>query len=516
MRALRATVRGFVQFAVLLVLTLAVRLASADDLVNEARAKMELGQKYFSEGKFAEALAEFEGAYAKQPFKSFLYNAAVAAERAGDRDRAISRYKEFLNAEPNAPDANQIRATIERLQKEDRTAAPSTATATAEIRSALIVLTEPAGAPVSIYERFIVTAPLFDPAKAENPGWKKIATGLVAPVDLPLQPGFYHVEVEAFRDYRRMGTDQKLDPGTLVVYKAGLSQGDFVGKVQIKTPVDGAKIYVDDPAPHKNAPIGSAPSIIELAPGKHTLQVEAPGYERFETTVQVEQGKLIDVQAFLERLPFGYLSLKTKSADGYAIEEMEVSIDGADPVVYPATKPVRLKLPAGTHTIEVDAPGMKAVETSIEIPRGQELPVAASLYETKSLGPAIGTLLFSGFMAGTGGVLFGLRDQDIFEGDGKDVATYVGTGCFIGAGAVLGLSVFFFIYDPQPASTSEASAATEFTATDEKPEPAKDAKKTSLRTNPARSENDSMLRASVGIAPMAQPGAFGLTVLGQF
>ncbi len=78
---------------------------------------MEKGQRLFADAKYADAVDEFSSAYEKHKYTAFLFNAAVAAERAGMRDRAIDLYDRFLKSEPAAPDRAQIEERISALQR---------------------------------------------------------------------------------------------------------------------------------------------------------------------------------------------------------------------------------------------------------------------------------------------------------------------------------------------------------------------------------------------------------------
>ena len=461
---LRTALRRFstLMFALTVVLGVAASAPStarADDdaqaaAVEEARHRMERGQQLFAEEKFSEAMAEFEAAYKVQPYKAFLYNAAVAAERAGDRERAVARYKEFLAAEPNAPDAGQIKGTIDRLEKEDRAAPPTAATEVrADIRSVVIILSEPKGAPAAIWERIIATAPVFDPAKVEQPGWRRVAGSLVTPIDIPLKVGTYHLVVDAYRDFNRSDTELTLQAGTVFIYKAGLSQGAIVGKLQINTPVAGAKVYVDDPL-HKNAPIGNAPGMFDVAPGKHKLSIEAPGYRTFDVEVTIEQGKIKPMQIDLQRDMSGYLTISSDA------DEMKIKIDGVGRGTQAATEgPYRIKLDQGTHDVFVDAKGRHAYKAKLEVLGGRDLPVRVNLSETGGKGGAIGTTILSAASVGAGAALFGLSGSSDFEANEKKNLKYAGIGCFIGAGVFAGLSAFLFVYDPSDPSTAKVGPA---------------------------------------------------------
>jgi len=171
--------------------------------IEAARRRMEKGQLLFSQGHYHKAMLEFEAAYKAMQFGAFLYNAAFAAEKAGDRQRAIAHYREFLASDPGSPDADKIKATIERLKEElsnlppvtsggggaggaepsdggqagGGTPAKATAPVPADeatmagIRSLVLVESDPVGAPLVIYERLVATAAPFD-SKGKNPGWR--------------------------------------------------------------------------------------------------------------------------------------------------------------------------------------------------------------------------------------------------------------------------------------------------------------------------------------------------------
>jgi tetratricopeptide (TPR) repeat protein len=84
-----------------LVLACLVGAAHAD-VAAEARAHYRHGLTLFNEGRFGAAREEFEAGYQLQPLPLFLFNAAQAARRAGDPDRALSLYRQFVAADPQS------------------------------------------------------------------------------------------------------------------------------------------------------------------------------------------------------------------------------------------------------------------------------------------------------------------------------------------------------------------------------------------------------------------------------
>jgi tetratricopeptide (TPR) repeat protein len=460
-------------------------------VVEQARQRMETGQALFSQGRYAQAMAEFEAAYATQPYGAFLYNAAVAAEKAKDLQRAIAHYKEFLASDPNAPDAPEIKAVIDRLEKvlsapPDADAgapgdggapdggatdggaadvAPDAETA-ARMRSLVLLESDPPGAPLVIYERTFPTAP---PWKEGAPGWKKILSGIKTPQDISLNIGHYHVVVEPFQDYHRSETDISLAPGHVYTFKANLSQGAFLGFLKIKSPVEGAKIYVDDPPPHKHAPAGRTPYSGLVESGAHTLWIEAPGYTTYEKKVDVAHGDTVQFVAELEHVDYGYLRIDGNS------DEVTIEIDGQKQEPFKnVTGPVRIKVPAGKHKVVLDASGRKKFRGEIEVPRGQEVGVHATLIDLYPRGKAIGFgVLSAGAIAG--GIVTLPETKIVINKDDPnvdksrvDLFRGVSTGLFIGAGVFTAASLFFSFYDPDPNSLVKLDKAMDLKDEDEK------------------------------------------------
>ena len=64
----------------------------------------------------------------------------------------------------------------------------------------------------------------------------------------------------------------------MLFFKANLSQGAFLGHLDVTANFEGAAIYVDDPPPHKKPPWGRAPHSGLIEPGEHKGWVEAPGH----------------------------------------------------------------------------------------------------------------------------------------------------------------------------------------------------------------------------------------------
>ena len=157
---------------------------------------------------------------------------------------------------------------------------------------------------------------------------------------------------------------------------------------------------------------------------------------------------------------YGYLSI-----DGDAAS-ISVEID-KKPAGTITTKggPLKIKLPAGAHEVVLDADGRKAFSGKIDVPKGQNLPVHAVLSKSYPRGKAVAlNILGAGLI--TGGVFLHLEaEKPLGQPHGEDVkmifniSRYAAWGL---GGLMVGLGVFYAIYDPVPDSTVKEDRALEF------------------------------------------------------
>jgi len=82
---------------------------------NAAQKAFDQGQVAYAEGRWTDAAKAFTEAYKQMPEPNFKYNVAASLDRAGDTRGAVRAYQEYLNAAPHAPDADKVRARIEKL-----------------------------------------------------------------------------------------------------------------------------------------------------------------------------------------------------------------------------------------------------------------------------------------------------------------------------------------------------------------------------------------------------------------
>lgn len=99
-----------------LVLVALLSPAFAADDVATARAHYEKGKHAFDVGRYVEAAHEFELAYDAKDDPALLLNMGQAYRLAGDYPRAVNAYRAFLRNDPNAPNAEELRARIREMQ----------------------------------------------------------------------------------------------------------------------------------------------------------------------------------------------------------------------------------------------------------------------------------------------------------------------------------------------------------------------------------------------------------------
>ena len=126
--------------AALIVVAPAVARADAAADLAEARARFERGAKLYQDGRYRDAIAEFEAAYRLRPHGAIHYNLAQCREKLGEWPQALRSYHDYLRELPKAEDRDQVRKAMRRI--EDRLAAAGV--------QALLVSSDPRGAEVAV------------------------------------------------------------------------------------------------------------------------------------------------------------------------------------------------------------------------------------------------------------------------------------------------------------------------------------------------------------------------------
>ena len=146
-----------------------------------------------------------------------------------------------------------------------------------------------------------------------------------------------------------------------------LERAPAVAKLDLQSTSDGtgtgADVTVD------GAPRGTIPNVIEVAAGRHQVEVRKSGFKNWSQWFDLAEGEhhTHDVALARAEAPAGAL-LVTSDAGG------DVYVDGVRKDVAPA---IITGVPAGDHVIEVRKDGVPPWRQNVTVPSGQQVKVSA-------------------------------------------------------------------------------------------------------------------------------------------
>jgi tetratricopeptide (TPR) repeat protein len=120
---------------VAIVLAAARGAAAAGEKTNEARRLYDEATAAFGVGSYSEAAEKYEASFKLHPEPALLYNAAQAYRMAGNRQRALQLYRNFVRlygSNPRAEDARKHAADLEKALAEGDKGGPTPAPAAPE------------------------------------------------------------------------------------------------------------------------------------------------------------------------------------------------------------------------------------------------------------------------------------------------------------------------------------------------------------------------------------------------
>ncbi len=124
---------------------------------------------------------------------------------------------------------------------------------------------------------------------------------------------------------------------------AGARSGEPSGHIEIVSYTRGARVMIDD------IEVGRLPlrDPITVSPGSYTISISAPGYMTHTETVEVEPRRTVTVDVDL--LAFAGVLVLSSNVDGARVR-IGPRVIGEVPII-------DREIPAGTHTIVVEAEG---------------------------------------------------------------------------------------------------------------------------------------------------------------
>src|SRR5262249_33670077 len=91
--------------------------STPDKALAAAKESFESAQQAFVRGEYAVAAERFLAAYEHKPDPAFLFNIAVAFEKAKQLEKAKGYFTPYLEKDPNASDAAQVKLRLEVINK---------------------------------------------------------------------------------------------------------------------------------------------------------------------------------------------------------------------------------------------------------------------------------------------------------------------------------------------------------------------------------------------------------------
>jgi hypothetical protein len=456
--------------------------APVDLALQEAKAAFEEAQTLYTKDQFEDAAAKFMVAFDKKPFSSFLFNAAVAYEKALQYAKAVDAFQKYLEVEPQARDAVEVRARIDSLKVV--LAPPAAGTKAPEIVAAQVL--------PAIATKGLIIIDSKPPGASVYVDDKAKGVFAITPWQGSLEPKPVKLifEAKGFKPEERL-----VSPRTdkILELYISLSEQHFLGWIEVVSNVPGADIFIDR---QEIGAIGKTPYTGHLKPGKHTLWVQKSGYEVAKKEIEVEPGTATTHTINLELNSYG-----TLKAGGKAGEGGKLSIDGAQVCSLPCEQ----QLKPGEHVLQVQEEGMENYDGKLAVNRADTTFMDLSYSPKPSRVKAWTYAVFSAAFFG-GGIYLGLKGNQVKDDINKDIKDpsklistsdsrkdtgryyYIGADVCLGLGLVTAALTAWNFLESGPPSTA------------------------TFRTTNASTSGS----GKFGFAPMDVPSGAGLAATGRF
>lgn len=296
--------------------------ALADD-ADEADLHFRVGAERYEAADYRGALEHFLASNRLAPNRNVLFNIARSFEQLKQAPDAYRYYWQALDGETDAAARKRVNDALARI-------APNVAT--------LQVETSPPGATVYLDR-------------------KDLGGRGQAPRTLGLAAGKHRVLAELPGYEQAVSAEVDLRLG--VETKVSLKLLPILGTVKVEGSPVGAEVRIDGEE-------GSAACILPCSatttPGRHTLFVSRPGFQTFETQVDVPARGSVNVRARMSAQT-GTLVVNSD------IREALISVDGETSGFTPAV----LALPVGKHKVRVSLSGFRTSEREVVVSRGKQV-----------------------------------------------------------------------------------------------------------------------------------------------
>lgn len=147
------------------------------------------------------------------------------------------------------------------------------------------------------------------------------------------------------------------------------------------SPIPNAEIRLDGNL------VGNGNGDVSAAPGPHTIEVRAPGYQPYSTQVNVTSGVSVSVNAVLAAMA-GTVRVVITVPSGQAVNGISVRLDNQPQTV--SNNLATFEATPGQHLVSISAPGFVDENQTVTVQPAQEALVAVTL---RAGAPTTGTLV---------------------------------------------------------------------------------------------------------------------------
>jgi hypothetical protein len=456
--------------------------AAPDKALTSAKEAFEAAQAAFVRGDFSAAAEKFLAAYDHKPFPAFLFNVAVSYEKAKQLEKAKQYFERYLEKDPNAPDAAQVKLRLDVIGKllappPPPPAAPPAGAPGNPDGGAPPAGTPPApggaapGAPAPPPAAFAPPPPPVLPDidtkglvvidskpqgatiylndKRSGPFGKTPWQG-----SLESKPVRLLLEAKGWKPEERQITPRS---DKLIDVYIALSEEHYLGWIEITSNIPGADVYIDR---RDIGAVGRTPFTGHLKPGPHTIMLDRFGYESVEQTIDVKPGTATQYSILMKGSDKGWVTVTGRGAAGgrLVIDDRPV-----------CTLPCRVEVAPGRRDVRVEREGMEDYQGKLDVGRGTETTIDVQLNprppRTRQISTAVVALVLIG-----GGAVMGHLSQQTKDSINNDIAggqlvdsgdsrflrgklEAIGADVLYGLGGIVAITAAFGLFSHGPEST---------------------------------------------------------------
>ena len=423
--------------ACLVVLVAAAPAVAQDEKTEEAKKHFDAAKGLFDKGDYAGAADAFLSAYAAKPFAAFLFNAAVAYEKAKNLPKAIEMFRLYLQKDPKAADREDVEKRIiaHEIELERKTSAPSA--------------TQPA-APAAALPDVKTKGLVFIDSKP--PGASIYLDNKLKP---PIGVTPWHGELEGkhliiieMRGFKTAKEQISATTGEFWKYWFGLSEEHYLGWLEVRANVDNALVYLDR---KQGGSIGRTTFLGNVQPGKHKVIVSKEGYRDWSKELEIERGKPHQLDAVLDPAPIGFIRIRTSDTS----EGAQVKLDGQPDLQCPQA-PCRFEATEGPHVLTIHKEDKKTYRHEMNVQRQTETTISVRLAPTPSRTDALWQFVYTAVFVTAGVFAYDYgRKEDCpgLDPEDAEACTYTAYGLFTLGGLTLATGVWYLFRDKGPPSS---------------------------------------------------------------